>query len=202
MAYREVSITGWLDPALEYFARQAGIPVSDYAAQMGGEGIGTSLEVLADIFTKGWLNRLIQGGAGALALGYAVWGKDVPTRLRKELLALGMHEGLRTVNNPLGLTADAESLRLFVEAIMRGDWNAALANVFRTPAELGIRAPSPTPAPRVTPGSIIKATTTPPSIGITPATPLSPATGSRYTVRPEELPLGTAPPPGRYVITG
>lgn len=188
MAYREISITGWLDPALKYFADQSGIPVYDYAAQVGGEGIGTSLELMADIFTKGWLNRLIQGGAGALASGYAVWGKDVPTRLRKELLALGTHEGLRVVNNPLGVQADAESLRAFVEAVMRGDWNSALATMFRTPAELGVRLPGAPPV--VTPPGV-----TPPLGAPTPSPPVP----SGYVVT--GLPSGTAPV-GRYMVTG
>lgn len=197
MAYREVSITGWLDPALQEFARTSGIPIADYSSVVGGEGIATSLEVMADIFTKGWLNRLIQGGAGALALAYAIWGQAVPMRLRKELLVLGTHEGLRVANNPLGLQADAESLRLFVEAIMRGDWNAAFAQVLRTPGELGVRPAAPTPTP--SPGPIKTTTTPPSSIGITPATPLGQA--SRYTVRPDTLPTGTAPV-GRYMVTG
>ena len=142
MAYREVSLTGWMDQGLKYFAEQAGIPLADYSSAVGGEGIAVGLEGIADVFTKAWLNRVIQGGAGALALSYAIWGERVPSRLRKELLALGMHEGLRVVNNPLTLQEDAESLRLFVEAIMRGDWNAALAQVLRTPGELGFR-PAP-----------------------------------------------------------
>lgn len=198
MAYRELTLTSWLDPALRDFASQAGIKVADYSAGVGGEGIGTSLEILSDVFTKGWLNRLIQGSAGALALGYSIWGQDVPTRLRRELLALGTHEGLRVVNNPLSLQADAESFKLFIEAVLRGDWNAALGYVFRTPRELGVTPPRP-PTPTPSPGPI-KGTTTPPGRGVTPATPLTNAMEStRYTVRPE-APLGTAPA-GRYMVT-
>lgn len=196
----EVSITGWLDPALKYFADQAGIPVYDYAAQVGGEGIATSLEVMADIFTKGWLNRLIQGGAGAIALSYSVWGKDVPTRLRKELLALGIHEGLRVVNNPLSMTADAESLKAFVEAVMRGDWNAALASVLRTPGEFGFAVPAPASSPLA--GYNVPALPPPPPPSV-PTTVEAPKSGKGtyiVTTSHVSLPLGTAPK-GRYMIT-
>ena len=133
----ELSITKWLDPALEYFARQAGIPAADYSAQVGGEGIGVALEFLADLFTKGWFNKVIQGIAGLFASGYAVFGKDVPVRLRKELLALGTHELLRIVDpKPSDIREVQESIFKFADAVKRGDVNAALASILRTPREV------------------------------------------------------------------
>ena len=148
----EVSLTAWLDPAFEYFAREAGIPVSQYSSQVGGEGIAVSLEALADFFTKGWLNKAVQFIAGLIASGYAIWGRDVPTRLRRELLAVGTHELLRIVNpKPSEVDEVRRSLENFISAVQRGDWNAALASVLRTPAEiqamLGAPAPAPTPTP-------------------------------------------------------
>jgi len=154
----ELSLTAWLDPVLEYFARQAGIPVSDYSSQVGGEGIGTALEVVSDLFTKGWFNKLVQVAAGGMATAYAVWGRDVPMRLRKELLALGTHELLRFVDpKPSDLLELRESVDAFTSAVKRGDWNAALAAILRSPAEIrsmlaamGVpvaakAAPTPTP---------------------------------------------------------
>jgi hypothetical protein len=150
----EVSITGWLDPALKYFADQAKIPVDQYSAQVGGEGIGNALEVAADFFTKGWLNKTIQFLAGLIADSYAVWGKDVPTRLRRELLALGTHELLRIVNpKPSELIEFRESLSSFISGLQRGDYNAALSSILRTPGEIkamfGVAEAAPTPSERV-----------------------------------------------------
>jgi len=133
----EISLTKWLDPALEYFAKQAGIPVDQYSAQVGGEGIGAGLEVVADFFTKGWLNKAIQGVSGLVATSYAVFGKDVPVRLRRELLAVGMHELLRIVDpKPSDVIEVTQSIHAFADAIKRGDVPAALESIFRTPAEL------------------------------------------------------------------
>jgi hypothetical protein len=133
----EFNITGWLDPALKYFADQAGIPVSDYSAQVGGEGIGVALECIADLFTKGWFNKAIQFVTGLVATGYAVWGRDVNIRLRKELLALGTHELLRVVDpKPSEIIDVRESLSNFINAVSRGDWDGALATMLRTPSEL------------------------------------------------------------------
>jgi len=144
------SITGWLDPAFKYFAEQAGIPVDQYSAQVGGEGIGVGLEAVADFFTKGWLNKAIQAAAGLIGSSYAVWGKDVPTRLRRELLAVGTHELLRIADpKPQDIVEVRRSVTEFVDAVMKGDWNSALASVLRTPGEiqaaLGISPPA-TPA--------------------------------------------------------
>ena len=148
MAAREVSITGWLDPALDYFAKQSGIPVDQYSSQVGGEGIGTALEMIADFFTKGWLNKGVQFTAGLIANSYAIWGKDVPIRLRRELLALGHHELLRIANpKPSDIIEMRQSIESFIRAAQRGDWNTALASILRTPAEIqamfGVRSASP-----------------------------------------------------------
>jgi len=149
----EVSITKWLDPVLEYFAKEAGIPTADYTAQVGGEGIGVALELVADFFTKGWLNKVIQAGAGLIADSYAIWGKNVPTRLRKELLALGTHELLRIVKlTPEELNDLQHSVTLSAEAIKAGDLNAFLASVLKTPSEVGLAPPRTTAqlAPKAT----------------------------------------------------
>jgi hypothetical protein len=146
----ELSITAWLDPVLKYFADQAKIPVDQYSAQVGGEGIATALEAAADFFTKGWLNKAIQFATGLIASGYAIWGKDVPTRLRRELLALGTHELFRVVDpKPSDIIEARESLTSFISALQRGDWNAALSSVLRTPAEIkamfGVAEAAPAP---------------------------------------------------------
>jgi len=166
----EVSITKWLDPAFEYFARESGIPIDQYSAQVGGEGIGTGLEVVADFFTKGWLNKGIQFLAGLIANGYAIWGKGVSTRLRRELLAVGTHELLRIVNpKPSEVIEVRRSLETFTRAAQRGDWNSALASVLRTPTEiqtmLGVapRVPVRAPAPRAAPSPSTPAPTSRPT---------------------------------------
>jgi hypothetical protein len=152
----EPSITAWLDPVLEYFARTAGIPTEQYVAQVGGEGIGFGLELLADTFTKGWFNKAVQGLTGLIATSYAVFGRDVPVRLRRELLALGTHELLRLVKmSPADVEEFRRSLVASVNALKRGDVDALLASILRTPTEiaiaLGIYTPTPRPAPTPAP---------------------------------------------------
>jgi hypothetical protein len=184
MVMAEVSITGWLDPVFKYFAEQSGIPLEQYSSQVGGEGIGTALEVVADFFTKGWLNKAIQAAAGLIADGYAIWGKDVPTRLRRELLALGTHELLRFVDpKPSDVIEFQRSLSVSIDAAKRGDWNTFLASVLRTPSEIqamvGVVAP-----PALAPPS-------PPP----PAPPLAPTGEGRYEVKPEASEASTPPTP-------
>jgi hypothetical protein len=170
MASPEVSITSWLDPVFKYFAEQSGIPLEQYSSQVGGEGIGVGLEIVADFFTKGWLNKAIQAVAGLIADGYAIWGKDVPTRLRRELLALGTHELLRFVDpKPSDVIEFQQSLSVSIDAMKRGDWNAFLASVLRTPSEIQTMA-----------GAVAPLAPTPPP----PPPPPAPTEG-RYEVKPE-----------------
>jgi len=158
----EVSLTKWLDPAFEYFARESGIPTDYLVAQQGGEGIGTALEIIADYFTKGWLNKGIQFAAGLIANSYAVWGKDVPDRLRRELLAMGTHELLRILTISPTEAADFQrSFAAFMSAVQRGDWNTAAATVLKTPTEIraaftvpGLQMPSAVAVPKVAPAPI------------------------------------------------
>jgi len=176
----EISLTSWLDPALEYFAKQAGIPVDQYSAQVGGEGIGTAFEVLADLFTKGWLNKGLQAATGILADLYAIFGTDVPVRLRRELLAIGTHELLRVVDmKPSDAIELADSIREAVEAIRRGDFAGFIASGLRRPAEVqtlitaltGIGAPARSLGrPSTTPPSYTPPAYSPPTLPLTPST--------------------------------
>ena len=180
-----ISITSWLDPALKYFSDQSGIPVDQYSSQVGGEGIANVLEMSADFFTKGWLNRAIQGGAGLLATSYAVWGKDVPDRLRRELLAVGTHELFRVVDvKPGEILEVRQSLSDFIASAQAGDWNTALSSVLTTPAEIqaamgGLIPGGPPPAPQA------------------PETPKP-----SYVVQPEMKAPARAAAWGKYQITG
>jgi hypothetical protein len=153
----EFNITGWLDPLFKYFAEQSKLSVEDISANQGGEAIGVAMEVVSNIFTKGFLNKGIQFLAGLIADGYAIFGKDVSPRLRKELLAMGTHELLRIATmTPDEIKEFQESLKSFMEAVQKGDWNSALASVLRTPSEvrsmLGMGSQVETmPSPQATP---------------------------------------------------
>ena len=146
----EVSLTKWMDPLLKWSADQTGIPVEQFSPMVGGEGIGVGLEVISDIFTKGWLNKLIQGAAGGLGLVYILFfGRKVPMRLKRELLAICMHESLRVVDpKPSDIAEFKASVEESVRAWVRKDWNAFLAAVLRTPTEiqsmLGVAQLTPT----------------------------------------------------------
>jgi hypothetical protein len=205
----EFNITGWLDPALDYFARQTGISVSDYSSQFGGEAYGNALEAMADLFTIGWLNKAIQFGAGVFASSYAIWGAGLSPRFRKEFLALGTHELFRFIDpKPSDIVEMKESMARFSNAISRGDWNAVLASGLRPWADVQAMmgfAPQPTPAPAPSvspPPATATVPALPPTHASPPALPPAPtATRSRYTVTKETPVVGTAAR-SRYVITG
>lgn len=190
----EFNITGWLDPVADYFAKQMGIPTGDLSAQTGGELIGNGLEALADFFTKGWLNKIVQFVAGAMAAGYGVWAPGISSRFRKEFVALGTHELLRLVDpKPSDYVEVSESFFKTVDGFSRGDWNAVLASVLRTPAEyqalMGVPVAPPIPAP-----------TPPPELSIPiPTTQMPTLTLGKYTVSPE---AAYVTPRNRYLVSG
>jgi hypothetical protein len=116
-------------------SRRTAIPREQLSAHVGGEMIATVLEVVGDLFSRGWLKVAVDALAGAIALGYGVYGRDVPERLRREMIQIGSHLVFRA----LELVRFQEfwsSLQVTATAIKRGDINAALASVLKTPTEV------------------------------------------------------------------
>jgi len=150
-----VSITSWLDPILNFFADKAGLPRDEHNAYVGGEIVANLVGKPTDFLAKGFLNKLIHFIAGLIAAGYGVFGKDVPTRLRRELIAFGEHELWKIADlKPEDIREIQRSLSNFIRLASAGDWAAALSQVLTTPTELAMALglatpPAPAPAPSV-----------------------------------------------------
>ncbi len=148
----EFTLTGWLDPVFDYFAKQADIPTADYTAVAGAEGIGASVEFITDLFTKGLLNKAINFLVAITSAGYGIWGKPTPQRLRRELITLGQHALTRVVDmKPSDALELRQSIDTLVEGLRLGDSSRVAEALLRTPEELrqmlaALGAPvSPTP---------------------------------------------------------
>ena len=150
-----VSISRPFDDFFAGIAEATGVPAEEYSTRVVPEWIAALLELTTDIFTKGWLNKLINVLAGIIANGYAILGKGVDRRLRMELVTLGNHELTRVLDpKPQDIVELRESIEKLVEAIRKGDLLEALKSGIRSPAELqaalglGDKAPAPSPAPQ------------------------------------------------------
>jgi hypothetical protein len=133
----EFTLTGWLDPVFDYFAKQADIPTADYTAVAGAEGIGASIEFITDLFTKGLLNKAINFLVGITSAGYGIWGKPTPQRLRRELITLGQHALTRVVDmKPSDALELRQSLDTLVEGLRLGDTSRVAEALLRSPEEL------------------------------------------------------------------
>jgi len=145
-----VSLTSWLDPVLSYFADKAGLPRDEHNAYVGGEIVANLADIPTDLFSKGWLNKVIHFVAGLIAGLYGVFGRDVPSRLRRELIAFAEHELWQIAHiKPEEIPQIKLSVNQFLTAAARGDWDTALSAILSTPEEisrtLGLGAPTPTP---------------------------------------------------------
>jgi hypothetical protein len=133
----QFTLTSWLDPALEYFAKQAEIPTADYAAMAGGLGIGAGTSLLLDLFTKGLLNKGLNFAIGATVTSLGIWGKLTPTRLRKELIPWGLFNLLQVLDmKPSDALELRESVDKLVEGLKLGDTGKVAEALLRTPEEL------------------------------------------------------------------
>jgi len=132
----EFTLTAWLDPALKFFADQAEIPVDQYVAQTGGEGIAAGIELVTDLFLTEFLNKLVQLGLGIGFGCYALWGKPTP-RLRRELVTMANHQISRIVDpKPRDIIAIRENIAKLAEGLARGRADIAMEGRFRKPEEL------------------------------------------------------------------
>jgi len=133
----EFTLTSWLDPVFDYFAKQADIPTADYTAVAGAEGIGASVEFITDLFTKGLLNKAINFLVGITSAGYGIWGKPTPQRLRRELITLGQHALTRVVDmKPSDALELRQSIDTLVEGLRLGDTGRVAEALLRSPEEL------------------------------------------------------------------
>lgn len=164
-------LTEGLEPLIRPFAERAGVPTDEYAAWAGGEVIALLFEVIFDATTKGWLNKLLQGSAGLIALTQGVWGRHDP-RFKRELISIGNHSLGRLLDpKPQDIAELADSIRQLISAIARRDLQAAIASGLRDPFEMrgalsllgtAVKAPA---APATAPVVVV----TPPAPPVTPA---------------------------------
>lgn len=160
----ELSLTSWLDPVFDYFARESGIPVSDYTAVAGGEGIGTAEEAILDLLATGLLGKIIQFGTGLGCTLGAIFGKGLSPRLKRELITWGQHSLTRVIDPK---PSDILELRLDIDKLVAGlklgDASRITDALLRSPEELkamlaaltgprpAILAAPPTPPPTAIP---------------------------------------------------
>jgi len=153
-------LTEWLDRFNVRWAELTGVPARELSTHLGGEGLAVITEAIAGWTTKGWLNKLVQATAGVIATGYGLFGRNLDTRTRAELLQFGAHEMSRAVPmNP----EELEELRKSFEDLMttaktRGAL-VALTTGLRTPAEIA-RATGSVP----TAGRVVVRKKTPPAV--------------------------------------
>jgi hypothetical protein len=116
-------------------SRRTGIPREQLSAHIGGELIGSILEIVSGLFSKGWLHVVVNAAAGAIALGYATYATGVPERLRREMLSLGAHLAFRALEL-VRMGEFWKSIITTAEAVKTGDINAILSSVLKTPSEV------------------------------------------------------------------
>jgi len=134
------SLTKWMDPILDFFAKLAGlegVQREDYKAATGAEALATVIEAINDMITKGWLNKAISA-FGALVCGAITFGfhDKINPRLKMELLQIGNHLLSRLADpKPRDVVELKESLEQLVNAIKLGDWNLAFKSGLRLAEE-------------------------------------------------------------------
>jgi len=198
-------ITDWLDNALRYFADHQGRPVDEYSAQVGGEGIATALEFMADQFAQPLLSTLLQLGASVLSGAYATWAPGVSTRTRRELAAISIHEGLRVskmLHPPFSFEVQS-NLQSVLSASQRGDSAGVMMALLKSPAEsLGVFAARPAAPPTAPTERAMPYTPAPvPEIK---SEMVGPAFGERavpYGAIVSQAPFGAQATVGRYTVT-
>ena len=132
------SITKFLDPVLDFFAKLGGYEGAEaeiYKAETGAEWLATLMELGIDWISKGYINRGLKALGAVIAGGLGLFNKKLPPRLRRELTSIGNHLLTRAVYVSPRVKLGEEE-KLFAEALARGDWNTALRLAFRTPEEL------------------------------------------------------------------
>jgi hypothetical protein len=167
MALPELSLTQWLDPVFDYFARQSGIPVDQYSAVAGGQGIGTTEEVIVDLFFTGLTGKIIQFATGLVTTLGGIFGGGIPTRLRRELITWGQHSLTRVIDpKPSDYVEVRNNINSLVSGLQLGNAGSITSAFIRSPAELQAMLAAFTPGPLAIPSAPV-----PPAPAPTPTIP-------------------------------
>lgn len=133
----ELSLTSWLDPLFDYFAKESGIPTNEYTAVAGGEGVGVTEEAVLDMFATGLLGKIIQFTTGLGCTLGGIYGKGISPRLKRELITWGQHSLTRVIDpkpsDIVELRADIDKL---VAGMKLGDAGRITDAFLRSPEEL------------------------------------------------------------------
>jgi hypothetical protein len=128
-------ITELFDPVFRDYARRVGVSESEASAILGGQVVASLLELTADTFTRGWLNKLLQAAVGGVMLWQAT-SPRLSDRDKKELLVMGSHELTRVIDpTPSDISELAASISQLVNNIKTGNLTAALSSGLRHPSE-------------------------------------------------------------------
>lgn len=179
-----------MDPAFAYFAKEAGISTEEYTTVAGAQSIGSSIEIISDLFAQPLLAKLMQGLGGAAVAGYGIWGKPPSARLKKELITLGQHMISRIIDpKPSDIIAVRQNLEALIAGVKAKDMAKITGALLRSPAELsamlkalGVNVKAPLGAPPGVPGR--------PEI---PAIPGVPTPAPRLAGFPFPSPVATGP---------
>jgi hypothetical protein len=137
MAVPDFSLTKWIDPLFGYFATQSGIPIEEYAAVAGGEGIGAAEEVIVDMLCTGLLGKIIQLATGLGCTLGAIYSKDLSQRLKRELIVWGQHSITRLIDpTPSDLLELRANIDKLVAGLKLGDAGRITDAFLRSPEEL------------------------------------------------------------------
>lgn len=167
----ELTLTSWLDPLFDYFAKESGIPVGEYTAVAGGEGIGTAEEAVLDLLGTGLLGKIIQFGTGLGCTLGAIFGKGLSPRLKRELITWGQHSLTRVIDpKPSDILELRMNIDKLVAGMKLGDAGRITDALLRSPEELKAMIAALT-GPRY---AIPPAPPTPPPTAI-PTIPVAPA---------------------------
>jgi hypothetical protein len=128
-------ITELFDPVFRGYASKVGVSASEASAILGGQVVASLLELTADTFTRGWLNKLLQAAVGGVMLWQAT-SPRLSDRDKKELLVMGSHELTRVIDpTPSDIAELAASISQLVNNIKTGNLAAALSSGLRHPSE-------------------------------------------------------------------
>ena len=152
----ELSLTQWLDPIFNYFANQSGIPVDQYSAVAGGQGIGTTEEVIVDLFFTGLTGKIIQFVTGLATTLGAIFGQNIPLRLRRELITWGQHSLTRVIDpKPSDYVEVRNNINSLVSGLQLGNAGSITSAFIRSPTELQAMIAAFTPGPLTIPSAPI-----------------------------------------------
>lgn len=132
----ELSPTTMLDPVVDGWAKEAGIPTAELSGILGGDIIGGLIGVPMDMFLTQLGSKIASGAVGIAGLLFGTYTLKGQGRMQLDVMRIFSRITTEILDpSPQQIKEIQKNISDFVDGIFEGRWDKAVYAIVRNPRE-------------------------------------------------------------------